>query len=47
MDTSNIDVEIAEAEKLLNQSEECFSMSALFLFFKGRVRRLKVRELIE
>jgi Protein of unknown function (DUF3808) len=45
MDTSNIDAELAEAEKLLQESDERFSTSALFLFFKGRARRLRVSDL--
>lgn len=42
LDGSNVQAGVEEADMLINESQTEFGDSALFLFFKGRVQRLKV-----
>lgn len=46
LDGSNLDSEIEEANSLLEEAQDGFADAALFLFFKGRVERLKVSVLL-
>lgn len=42
LDGSNVQAGVDEADSLIKESEAEFGDSALFLYFKGRVQRLKV-----
>lgn len=42
LDGTNLDTEIEEANLLLDEAQDGFRDAALFLFFRGRVERLKV-----
>ncbi|XP_065341993.1 tetratricopeptide repeat protein 39C-like isoform X1 [Cloeon dipterum] len=41
LDGSNVQAGVAAAETLISESQETYGQSALFLFFRGRVERLK------
>ncbi|KAJ8871924.1 hypothetical protein PR048_028264 [Dryococelus australis] len=41
LDGSNVQAGVAAAQQLIDESQEEFGQSALFLFFKGRVERLR------
>ncbi|KAF4523049.1 hypothetical protein B566_EDAN012778 [Ephemera danica] len=41
LDGSNVQAGVEEAEHLIQESQELYGESALFLFFRGRVERLK------
>lgn len=43
LDGSNVQAGVEAAQNLIRESQPDFGQSALFLFFKGRVERLKVR----
>lgn len=42
LDGSNLSMEISAAQELIDEANEQFAKSSLFLFFRGRVERLKV-----
>lgn len=42
LDGANVKAGVEEADQLINESQAEFGDSALFLYFKGRVQRLKV-----
>jgi len=42
LDGSNVQAGVEAAQHLITESQNDFGQSALFLFFKGRVERLKV-----
>jgi Protein of unknown function (DUF3808) len=42
LDGSNVQAGVIAAESLITESQEVYGQSALFLFFRGRVERLKV-----
>jgi hypothetical protein len=42
LDGSNVQAGVEAAQSLITESQNEFGQSALFLFFKGRVERLKV-----
>ena len=42
LDGSNVRAGVEAAQYLITESQNDFGQSALFLFFKGRVERLKV-----
>lgn len=42
LDGANLDKEIEEANALLDEAQDGYADAALFLFFRGRVERLKV-----
>jgi Protein of unknown function (DUF3808) len=42
LDGSNVQAGVIAAESLITESQDVYGQSALFLFFRGRVERLKV-----
>lgn len=46
LDGSNLHHEICSAQELIDESNDQFAKSSLFLFFRGRVERLKVGSVI-
>lgn len=46
LDGTNLDTEIEEANILLEEAQDGYAEASLFLFFKGRVERLKVSTVI-